>query len=367
MRAKELRRIVDVFGQFPFDVRTHFVGLLALVSYCVHQAVFLRFNFAEWDWLAISGFALLLVGLRVAPRIDDLLTHSLRRLHGRGVIACSESEFEQLDKKLTQLRRKRAPMWGLAITLAIVLAFGVAWGRRLIDDPVRLALLAVEALGGYVAGFYLGWMVIHGRLARTLKSEGISYSVQPGHPDGAAGWRPLGDFYFRQAMLAGLPAAYLAFWVAFIPHLPGETLFVRYTSWGAAYLILLPIALFVEVAAFVWPLWSFHREMVQQKRCLAAQADEIARRISIIQAEIRSTTHPQKVEELNARLTLNLKLYEELEGLPTWPMSVQIRRRFALQNLTLVALPVLGQLIGDKERWGGLVEALRSLFSGNGN
>jgi len=366
MKAKRLRQIVDALGQFPFDVRTHCIGLLALVSYCVHQAIFLRFNLAEWDWLAISGFALLLVGLRIAPKIDDLLAHSLRRLHGRGVIACSESEFEQLNKRLAQLRRKRAPIWGLVITLAIVVAFGVAWGKKLIDDPVRLALLAVEALGGYVAGFYLGWMVIHGRLARALKTQGINYSVQPGHPDGAAGWRPLGDFYFRQAMLAGLPAAYLAFWVAFIPHLSSAALFSRYTSWGAAYLILLPIAVLVEVAAFVWPMGSFHREMVRQKRVLAAQADKIARRISTIQAEIRGTTHPEEIEELNARLALDLKLYNELEGLPTWPMSTKIRRRFAVQNLALVALPVLGQLVGDKERWDTLVEALRSLFSGGG-
>jgi len=77
------------------------------------------------------------------------------------------------------------------------------------------------------------------------------------HVVGAAGLRPLGDFFFRQAMLAGLPAAYVAFWI--VLQLPVEFS-----------LILLPIFVLIEVAAFVWPMWSFHRVMVRQKRSLVA-------------------------------------------------------------------------------------------------
>lgn len=167
------------------------------------------------------------------------------------------------------------------------------------------------------------------------------------HVVGTAGLRPLGDFFFRQAMLAGMPAAYLAFWI--VLQQPVEFS-----------LILLPIFLFIEVAAFVWPMWSFHRVMVRQKRSLVAQADEIAHRISSAKAEMRSPTNPAQVAELNARLTLDLKLYEELEGLPTWPVGKQIRRRFALQNLILVAVPLLGRLDGGKVR--GFTEQLLEIF-----
>jgi len=330
MRAIRLRHVVGALGRFPFDARTRFVGLLALIAYCVHQAIVFQPNFAECDWHKISALALLLIGIRVAARIDDLLSHALRRLCVRGVIDCSEDELGQLNRTLALLRRKWAPAWGIAIGLAILLAFAAGWHWKVIEYPWRLALLAVEAPIFYAAGYYIGWMVVQGRLARVLRTLDIRYSVQPGHPDGAAGLRPLGDFFFRQAMLASLPAAYLAFWM--VLQLPVEFS-----------LILLPIFVFIEVAAFVWPMWSFHREMVRQKRSLVTQADEIARRISSAQAELRRPTNPAQVKELNARLTLDLKLYEELEHLPTWPVSKQIRRRFAVPNLILVALPVLGQ------------------------
>jgi len=257
MRATRLRHVVGALGRFPFDARTHFVGLLGLIAFFVHEAIVVQSNFAAWDWHKISAIALLLIGIRVAARIDDLLSHALRRLCAGGAIACSEDELEQLNRTLALLRRKWAPAWGIAIGLAILLAFAAGWYWKVIDQPLRLALLAVEAPICYVAGYYIGWMVVQGRLARVLKTLDIRYSVQPGHPDGAAGLRPLGDFFFRQAMLAGLPAAYVAFWI--VLQLPVEFS-----------LILLPIFVLIEVAAFVWPMWSFHRVMVRQKRSLVA-------------------------------------------------------------------------------------------------
>ncbi|MCK4600431.1 hypothetical protein KAU37_11555 [Candidatus Bipolaricaulota bacterium] len=174
------------------------------------------------------------------------------------------------------------------------------------------------------------------------------------HVVGTAGLRPLGDFFFRQAVLAGMPAAYVAFWLALFPYRPVEDITTT------VFLILLPIFVFIEVIAFVWPMWSFHRVMVRQKRSLVAQADEIARRISTTQAELRNPTNPAQVAELNARLTLDLKLYEEMEDLPTWPLNKQIRRRFAAQNLILVAVPLLGRLDGGKVR--GFTEQLLEIF-----
>ena len=347
MRETRLRDIVGALERFPFDARTHFVGLLALIAYCAYQAVAFQSDLAACDWQKISAFALILIGIRVAARIDDLLSHALRRLYVRGVIACSEDEFGHLNSTLALRRRKWTPVSGIAIGLVIALAFARGWDWRLIDDA-RLALLAVEAPIFYAAGAYVGWMVVQGRLARVLRTLDIRYSVQPGHPDGAAGLRPLGDFYLRQAMLAGLPAAYVALWIV-LQH-PVEFS-----------LVLLPIFLFVEVAAFVWPMWAFHRVMARQKRSLVTQADEIARRISSAQAELRGTTDPAQVKELDAQMTLDLKLYEELEGLPTWPVSKQIRRRFALQNLILVAMPVLSLLVGSTT---GVLEVLKAFFGG---
>ena len=369
MRATRLRHVVNALGRFPFDARTHFVGLLTLIAYCAHQAVLFQSDFVAWDWRVISAFALLLIGIRVAARIDDLLSHALRRLCALGVITCSRDEFERLNRTLALRRRKWAPVWGLTIGLAIGLAFAAGWDWNLIDNPWRLALLAVEAPIFYVAGYYIGWMVVQGGLARVLRTLGISYSVQPGHPDGAAGLRPLGDFFFRQAMLAGLPAAYVAFWLALLPYILVHPDFVTYSYppsmvvFGKPILlelILLPIFLFIAAAAFVWPMWAFHRVMVSQKRVLVPQADEIARRISGIQAELRRSTNSAPVKELKDRLAVDLKRFEELEGLPTWPVRKQIGRWFALQNLTLVVFPIISLLAGGTSR---VLEALKEFFA----
>ena len=346
MRSTRFQRVVSAIERIPFDARTHLIGLFALIAYCVGQAVF-QPTLAAWDWHKISALALLLIGIRVAARIDDLLSHALRRLCVRGIIACSRDEFERLNEVLALRRRKFAPVWGLTIGLAIVMAFLAGWDWDVIDKPWRLALLAVEAPMFYVAGYYIGWMVVQGRLARVLKTLGITYSVQPGHPDGAAGLRPLGDFFFRQAMLAGLPAAYVVFWIVLQPPV-------------VASLILLPLFLFVEVAAFVWPIWAFHRVMVCQKRSLVTQADEIARRISSTQAKLRGPIDSASIKELDVRLSADLQLYEEMASLSTWPVSKKIRRRFALQNLALVALPVLSGLVGGKGT--GFIERLLEIF-----
>ena len=363
MRATHLREIISALGRFPFDARTQLVGVLGLIAYCTHQAVTCQLKLVEWDWRAISAFALLLIGIRVAARIDDLLSHTLRRLCVRGIIACSEDEFEELNRTIAARRRKWAPVWGLMIGFMIVLAFAADWNWNLIDNPWRLPLLVVEAPLCYVAGYYIGWMVVQGRLARVLKTLNIRYSVQPGHPDGASGLKPLGDFFFRQAMLAGLPAAYLAFWLAvlylflhlvqyfpdLVQYFPPRYI-VLFDMYILLELLLLPIFLFIAVAAFVWPICAFHRVMVLQKRSLVTQADEIARRISGAQAELRRPSNPDQIKRLSARLALDLKLYEELEGLPTWPVSKRICRWFALQNLILVALPVLSRLVGGGQK-----------------
>ena len=351
MRPTRLTRIVTTLGRLPFDARTQFVGLLALIAYCVHQAflvvVYHQLDWADCDWHKMSALALVLIGVRVAARIDDMLSHTLRRLCVRGVIACSEDDLGRLNGRLASLRRKWAPVSGISIGLAIALVFARGWEWDVIGDPRRLALLAVEAPIFYAAGYYIGWMVIQGRLARVLRTLGIRYTVQPGHPDGAAGLRVLGDLFLRQAMLAAMPAAYVALWIL-LQH-PVEFS-----------LTMLAVLVFIEVAAFVCPMWAFHRVMLRQKRSFESQADEIACRISSTQVELRKSTDPAQVKELSAQLTLDLRLHEELVGLPVWPLSRQIRRRFALQNLVLVSIPVLG-LVGD-DTW--VAKALSAFFGG---
>ena len=97
MKETRLQRVVNALERFPFDARTHFAGLLALIGYCAYEAV-ASMSYCEpwkWAWPVISAVGLILIVIRVAARIDNLLSRALRRLYERGVIACSEDEFGQ--------------------------------------------------------------------------------------------------------------------------------------------------------------------------------------------------------------------------------------------------------------------------------
>lgn len=357
MRATRLQRVVSALERFPFDARTQIAGLLVLIGYCIYQAIVSPSDCAGWiwDWPAISAFALILIVVRMAAKVDDLLSCALRRLCALGVITCSEDEFERLNQALALRRRKCAPVWGCIIGVTMIVSFAFSWKWGIACRPaefelVRIVLLAVLAPTCYAVGYYIGWMVVQGRLAHILKSQGIKYSVQPGHADEAAGLRPLGDVFFRQALLASAAPVYLAFWLAFFPY------YLRSMS-KTVFLLLLPIFIFVEVGAFVWPMWSFHREMVRQKRSLVTQADEIARRMSSAQAELRSPSNSTVVKELSAQLEMDGQLYADIKSLPTWPVNKQVRRWFTLQNIMLVAVPALSKLVGPQT-----VAALRKLL-----
>jgi len=361
-------RLAEVRGalrRIPFDARTQLIGLLGLIGYCGYQAVLAGSSAADWDLRTITAFALLLIAVRAAPRVTSQLDRALKRLHDRGVFSYSERGFECLVETLALRRRRWGPIWGLATGLLIVVAFFLGWrwltladGWRWVavaGEPFRLALLLVELPLLYAVGNHIGSLVMHGGLSGLLRRQGIRSSVLPGHPDGAAGLKPLGDFFFHQALIAGLPAAYVAAWLALVPHHPATAGTI------ALYLQLLPVFLLIEVAAFVWPMWCFHRAMLRQKRALAAKADEVWCRISGIRAELEAFTNRSEFRTLSSLLRLELEHFDALEHLPTWPVSREVRRWFAIQNLILVTAPLLGFLGEGRERIG---DALKTLLGG---
>ena len=90
---------------------------------------------------------------------------------------------------------------------------------------------------------------------------GCTLQPRPGHIDKAAGLKPVGDFFFYQALIAGIPAVFLAAWLIVIP-LEGP----RYEPWRRPYMSLLVLGIAFELFAFFVPMLWFHNEMTERKR-----------------------------------------------------------------------------------------------------
>ncbi len=314
-------------------------------------------SFARWDWMLLSGLATLAVGVQIARGVRGRLDQTIGRLMDRGVVtfdAHSRTTFERaLDK--------RAPLWalrsGLIVAVAIGAAFVLAFGPRLLLEPERLLLMLLEMALGFGAGRYLGNMVAFGSLGWLLRVRHVLIVVRPGHVDGAAGLRPIGDFYLFQAALTALPAVFLAVWLLLIPVWP----YHPYGQWREAYLGLLPVALAFEVSAFLVPMSVFHQEMAGQKQLHQKTADIRSREIADIQSELATCEDEQRRTSLKDQLASKTQQYRDIESMPTWPVDVQMWRRFTFSNLAL-ALPLISEYLGLGGFAKQVVEALQHVL-----
>ncbi len=180
---------------------------------------------------------------------------------------------------------------------------------RLLTLVPFAALVTFEILGAYAAGYQLGRMASYGLLSQDLRRRSCQLRIIPGHPDGAAGLKPIGDFYFFQAMLASLPAIFLAGWsIAF-------ALWGVHTSWRGPYLALLPVAIGGELLTFILPLWWFHQEMTKQRLSHLREADRLSIDINRLQAKLLDSSEDQAVQ-LKDRLTEATQRYWDIERIP---------------------------------------------------
>jgi hypothetical protein len=179
----------------------------------------------------------------------------------------------------------------------------------------------------------------------------IRLRVIPGHPDAVAGLKPVGNFYFRQAMVVGIPAIFLAVWLVLIP-LP---YFQSYAGWQKSYRGLLVLAIIFEALSFMVPLWWFHGEMSKQKRILLKEADELSAEIAQIQ---RNLVEAQSIDEMKAfkeKLEEKTARYLVIEQLPVWPIDLKTKRLFSISNIALV-VPLVSEYAGLSKPWAEFVK-----------
>ncbi len=201
----------------------------------------------------------------------------------------------------------------------------------------------VILLAGFVGGYHAGYAVSLGRWAVLLRKHGSSLRVRPGHPDGAAGWGPLGSLYLSQALMLAIPALYYGIWAVLITENVGQ-LKESYPKAPTTYVTLFFTLLCAEILAFVIPIWSFHEEMRRQKTALISEADKLSNRILTNQARIAETDDPDEAFKRIQQLTAMTSYCRALLTMPTWPVNTQIAARFVLGNVGLL-LPVAAQVL----------------------
>lgn len=306
-----------------------------------------------WDWLLISGWCALIFGLWTAHGLPDKLEHTLDRLANRGVLVVTP---EQLRLFKQRLETRTVKYWALGsgsiVALAILLAFILAFANGKIY--YRIPLTLAETLGGYIAGCYLGRMACYGALGRSLKNAGMGLRVMVGHPDSVGGLKPIGDYYFHQAMVVAIPAIFLSIWLLLFP-IPYFQ--ASYHAWQKIYAGLLALAIIFEIFAFIIPLWYFHRGMESQKHLLLQEADRLSPEIAEIQRKLSDNPTGDEAKVLKDSLADKTARYWAIEQLPEWPIDPRTKRLFSLNNIALL-LPLLSEYTGLSQEWAEFLKTM---------
>ena len=314
--------------------------IILLVALAINELSLFGTDFSQWDTLLISGALTFIIGIRLALNFPSKADQAISRLVNQGSIRLKPEKLPEFKRKFEIKADKYAQWCGVIIGAAVFIGFVLAFHLR-----TQIPLMILEVLGGYVAGRFLGMAVSYGRLGLFLKDEGIPIQVQIGHLDRAAGFKPIGDLYFFQAMLVAIPAAFLAVWWLIIPVMP------RYLRWRDTYIGLLAIMLIIEFLAFLLPIWYFHTEMQRQKTELLKEADGLSRSIVKLQSRLVDAPTDKERGTLKERLSLMIERYSAIEQLPTWPVDANVQRKFTISNLGLF-LPLVSYFLNIKTASG---------------
>jgi hypothetical protein len=321
---------------------------LLVLAVCYLQYRVEGWAWTHWDLMLISGLLAFMIALSLAQTIPARMTQTLERLTKRGVFELSEVALEDLHTKMEKRAQRYAQVGAGMVALVILVSFLAAFRSYIIYE---IPLTVLEMFLGAVAGYYIGQMIAYGTLGGLVQREKISVVPKYGHIDRAAGLKPIGDYYFFQAMIVAIPCVYIAVWWFIIPWLPW------YSLWRNPYLGLLAVALIFEILSFLVPMWIFHLIMQEQKIKALGEADELSKKIVELENRILMAAEPKETNDLQKQLDFQQQKYWEIEHMPTWPVDAQTRRRFTVNNL-LLFLPFFSDLVRTSAPWKKFLDVL---------
>ncbi|WP_341527697.1 hypothetical protein WKK05_35325 [Nostoc sp. UHCC 0302] len=303
----------------------------------------------KYDPLFITAVVVFGIVFKVSLNIPEKMNITIKRILYRGIINSEDHLQESLKKRANKLSNICGSILGTVIF--------IAWIRGFELKIMNILLIIFETFLAYLTGRILGTMVAYGTLGSILRKEKITLNLQPEHIDGAAGLKPVGDFYFFQFVIASMPAFFIAGWWLLLLVLTrnGISIPKDTSQWKDEAILLLPLAMIVEALVFILPMVSFNQQMRNFKANLLndpkkseakplKSADQISNAITTMKAELLNAKNEPEHNLIKYKVSYLSEKYHAYERMPTWPVSPSIRRLFTINNLILL-IPILLKII----------------------
>ena len=238
----------------------------------------------------------------------------------------------------------------------------VIYTTRLLKSAGILA--ALYAIGNWMFVLYQT-----GTLFRHLP-DFFDLGMQPAHPDGSGGFKAAGDLFIKMVYVVLVPTLFLAIWV-FVNNSLAEILNLQGTL--PPYLldsgfripgkILLGLPVISGLGIFIWPAYTLHNIMMDERAELNTDLAALAQRMRRLNRKVLEDPSSMSIddrEETLADIDSLQKLYDRSRKAPTWPFD----RGIAAKLLATQVIPILTLLRLDGP-FATLLGTLAKVFQPN--
>lgn len=342
------RALDGVIRQYFWFIATSVMILLA-----ASQVLMFGWPPDAWDPLLLSAVAILIVGMWLGLLVTEDVPDTLSELARKRSL---EGDPGALARCVAARADRLAGISGLAIAVLLLASYTSVYAaqQRLPDD---LPLVALAGLGGYLGGRVIGRMIAVGQIGSIIGGD-ARWQIHPqlASLDDAAGLSAVGRLYLKQALVLFIHAVFLMAWWLIIPVLQA------YEEWRSWYLGLLLVAMVLQLAAFVWPMWSFHRQMKRYRDDLLRQIEaDGSQRLADLDRLLLSAHDAAERTRLTSEVNAAKERYTSVRTCPTWPVDRRVRRKFSIRNAFLL-VPLTAKLVGLSGLWSDIAETLGRVF-----
>lgn len=296
-------------------------------------------DYPQWDFMAFSGILTFLIALNFTFPLSQQFETTIRRLTERGVLFFTNPGREQFVEMLQSSASQSSKIGSLFMGLMMVFAYPMTIRKGLNLNEAFLGYfeIIVVVWGGIIAGSFLGKMIEYGQLYRRLKKHSVQIKVNPEHLDKVCGMKPVGEFYYFQAHILAIPAAYLLFWWVAFPLWPRD-----YSHWEQAHIWLMGFTIIATLLSFALPVRLFNRYLAAERKNLLNETDSISHKIQQLQVRYEYDSPSSNKSNISDQIKSLTDRYWAIENMSVWPVDIRIRRKFKITNLLL-----LFTLLGD--------------------
>lgn len=332
----------------PFLIRLDKLALLLGLAYYLLFLIFpTKFSGLEIadDPMSVSGFGVVLITVAMATHIQNKFPEILKLMIGKSLLVSPLAATEIKNKYDSLLLQSILLTNGILVPLALV-------GVYLADSNQigKLHLLLGSCIAGFLISNRFGCAIATGYFTALFKKYEIETVLIPSSKDGASGHRPLGDFYFRQAVIVLVPSIFMGFWILAV--IRQWAIAEPYTIcnfdgtdchgiWHEQFLRLITFDILVVFNfSVLFPAFFLSRSMKRFKkryfyRKIAEAKSEIRKSIiTAMQISEETGSATAYIENYMRDIKKRVEILEDFEMAKTWPIPLGQTFAAALANIS---------------------------------